>query len=402
MLAQEWCAFGRAQRLIEALTYPSSPMASESYKIVDLFCGTGGFAQGFLDHSGDYQLVYAIDRDGSASETARANHPGARVVTSDIRSVDPVDVRKDLGVKTVDILIGGPPCQGFSSLRPNRSSQDDDLRNSLYIRFANWASVFMPRIVVMENVVGLLTHKSGDTLDSVLEAFVSLGYRVDWRILNAASYGVPQKRERFVMIAARDNSPVLFPEPTFAFSGRVIGFRDKARYLLADSSKPAALTVEDAISDLPVLTRGEEATKYDKAPMNEYQEARRNGSVELTLHKAANHSDKMMKVIEYAGPSIASIPKHLIGSGFSSCYSRLAANEPATTVTVKFQSPASNKCIHPFQNRTLTPREAARIQSFDDSYVFAGPLTSVAAQIGNAVPPLLGRAIAEAVSSSLG
>jgi DNA (cytosine-5)-methyltransferase 1 len=376
-------------------------MRTRTYTIIDLFCGTGGFAQGFLDQDPRYALRYAIDLDPHASATARMNHPDVLVDTKDIRKVLPASVQKRLGVKHVDVVVGGPPCQGFSSLRPNRSSPEDDDRNNLYLRFARFAAAFKPKVVVLENVVGLLTHRGGETLDRLLQAFAKLKYRVDWRILNAASFGVPQKRERFVMIAARDNGPVRFPKPTHRFDGRVVGYKDRSRFLLADASCPAALSVEDAIGDLPPLARGEQATRYDRPARNAYQAARRGVTNQLTLHKAANHSSKMMEVIRHAGPSIASIPRHLITSGFSSCYSRLAADEPATTITVKFQSPASNKCIHPTQHRTLTPREAARIQSFDDGYAFSGSLTEIAAQIGNAVPPLLGRAIASSVSELL-
>ena len=376
-------------------------MSTKALTVIDLFCGTGGFAQGFLNFSPRFELKYAIDKDVSASATARANHPAVLVETADIRAVSPDTVQSTIRRKRVDVLIGGPPCQGFSSLRPNRSSSTDDDRNNLYLRFARFVEAFRPKVVVLENVVGLLTHRDGETVERVLEAFARLKYRVDWRILNAASFGVPQKRERFVMIASRDNGPVAFPEPTHSFAGRVIGFRDKSRYLLADSSRPMALTVNDAISDLPRLERGQEATSFKQKPHNGYQTARRAGVSRLTLHRAANHSDRMMRIIKLSGPSISSIPRHLISSGFSSCYSRLAADEPATTVTVKFQSPASNKCIHPSQNRTITPREAARLQSFDDSYLFVGPLTNVASQIGNAVPPLLGRAIASSVFSAL-
>ncbi|WP_202969171.1 DNA cytosine methyltransferase [Gemmatimonas phototrophica] len=376
-------------------------MGANNLSIIDLFCGTGGFSQGFLNFSTRFALKYAIDLDASASETARRNHPGILVETNDIRSVSPQSVQSAIRRKRVDVVIGGPPCQGFSSLRPNRSNKREDDRNNLYLRFAQFVEAFRPKVVVLENVVGLLTHQGGRTLDQLLESFTKLGYSVDWRILNAASYGVPQKRERFIMIAARDNRAVHFPSPTHFFDGKVIGFKDRSRYLLGGSGLLRAVSVEDAIGELPQLERGQELVCYDQDPKNDYQRARRARAKSLTLHRAANHSDRMLEVIKHAGPNISSIPKHLISSGFSSCYSRLSASEPSTTITVKFQSPASNKCIHPTQHRTITPREAARLQSFDDDYLFVGPYTEIASQIGNAVPPLLGSAIAATVLSML-
>ena len=374
-------------------------MDQHRYNVIDLFCGTGGFAQGFVNYNGSFKLVYAVDIDKVSIATAKANHKECIVEENDIRRVLPETIGENLG--NVDVIIGGPPCQGFSSLRPFRSSSSDDDRNDLYKEFSSFVEFFRPKVVVMENVIGLLTHDSGNTLDRILNRFSTMKYNVDWRILNAANFGVPQKRERFIMIAARDNGSLSFPEPTNFFSGKVIGHRDKKRQLLSDPNLPKALSVYDAISDLPQLDRGEQVTEYDKNPENGYQRDRRANSDKLTLHKAANHSDKMMEVIKHSGGNIKCIPKHLITSGFSSCYSRLDGDEPSTTITVKFQSPASNKCIHPTQNRTITPREAARIQSFDDSFKFFGSLTQVASQIGNAVPPLLGRSIAKSVVNML-
>jgi DNA (cytosine-5)-methyltransferase 1 len=165
---------------------------------------------------------------------------------------------------------------------------------------------------------------------------------------------------------------------------------------------PPALSVMDAIGDLPAVPSGVKATSYEGPPQNSYQAERRRGSQTLTLHEAAKHAPYILEIIKYSGDSIKCIPPHLISSGFSSCYSRLDPNEPSATITVKFTSPASSKCIHPYQDRAITPREAARIQSFDDRYAFAGSKTQVAAMLGNAVPPLLGRAVANAVAGLLG
>ncbi|MQY67935.1 MAG: DNA (cytosine-5-)-methyltransferase [Hadesarchaea archaeon] len=366
---------------------------------MDLFCGAGGLSEGF--RWAGFNVILGLDNEETFMETFAANHEEAKIVCGDIRKISVNEVKKMIKHEKVDVIVGGPPCQGFSSLRPYRASTIEDERNDLYMAFALFVDFFRPKVVVMENVVGLITHNSGHTLDKILDRFESLGYAVDWRILNAASYGVPEKRERFIMIATRNKSAVRFPAPTHYFSGRVIGHKDKGRYILADTNHPKALSVNDAISDLPPLSSGQQAHEYDREPETPYQRDRRSGSTKLTLHKAANHNDKMLEVIKHAGENINFIPKHLITSGFSSCYSRLSGNDPSTTITVKFQSPASSKCIHPTQDRTITPREAARIQSFDDSFIFKGSITQICGQIGNAVPPLLGRAIASTVSQLL-
>jgi DNA (cytosine-5)-methyltransferase 1 len=370
-------------------------------KVMDLFCGTGGFSDGFIKENSDLKLIYAIDIDNFAAQTCQANHPDAIVDCGDITKINLKELSKMLDCSKVDLIIGGPPCQGFSSLRPNRANEEQDERNNLFQYFANFVDFFRPNVFVMENVVGLLTHDNGKSLDAVLNTFKCLGYRFDWRILNAAHYGVPQKRERFILIGTKLDQEITFPLPEYRFTGRGVGYKDKTRFIDSSNCEKEAISVMNAISDLPELGRNEHKCIYTIAPKNSYQTERRADTEKLTMHKSAKHSDKMMEIIKHAGSNINCIPKHLISSGFSSCYSRLDADMPATTVTVKFQSPASSKCIHPIQNRTITPREAARIQSFNDDYIFCGPLTKVASQIGNAVPPLLGAAIAREVNKFL-
>jgi DNA (cytosine-5)-methyltransferase 1 len=262
---------------------------------------------------------------------------------------------------------------------------------------------------VLENVVGLATYQDGATLAAMLECFQGLGYECDWRILNAAHYGIPQKRERLILIGAEKGGQVVFPKPTHACDADTIGFRDKSRMLrpadepllMRTKPLPRALGVMDAIGDLPPIANGESASEYDRPHSNDFQLARRRGAQTLTLHSSTRHTDRMMKIIRHSGPNISSIPKHLITSGFSSCYSRLDADEPSVTITVNFVHPASNRCIHPKLDRALTPREGARLQSFDDDFEFAGNRTQIVKQIGNAVPPLLGRAIADALAPLL-
>lgn len=366
--------------------------------IIDLFCGTTGFSTGFSKYCSSYHLIGAVDRDADATLTAKQNHPDALVLNSDLSRLSPRQFGKLLPNSKIDLIVGGPPCQGFSSLRPFRSSDFDDPRNSLFEQFAAFMAYFRPRVFVLENVVGILTHKGGSTIGALVECFSSLGYACDWRIVNAANYGVPQKRERFILIGSNKGVPPSFPKPTHAFTGRVIGYRDRSKMVNACKGLPSATTVEDAFGDLPPVASGETATAYVLPPLNDYQAARRAASTRLTLHAAPRHSQKILEIIRHSGRNISSIPPHLITSGFSSSYSRLDSNAPANTMTVKFQSAASSRCIHPTQDRALTLREGARLQSFDDHFLFAGSATSIASQIGNAVPPLLGTAIARSVA----
>lgn len=382
-----------------------------SYRVMDLFCGTGGFSKGF-ENTGRYRVVFGLDLLKTSVRTFALNHREALAVADDIRALPPAEVAARIGIVRgeLDVLIGGPPCQGFSSIRPHRSSEREDGRNSLFREFADYVSYFRPGVFVLENVVGLATYSGGETIEAMQEAFAKIGYAVDWRIVNAAHFGVPQKRERLIMLGTALGIPLSFPEPTHLDNSDTIGLQDKAKMLLPAQRSlfdleaaplPPAVTVMEAIGDLPPVSSGEAATAYKASPQNVYQRARRRRSHELTLHSSTVHGEKMLEIIRHAGPNISCIPKHLITSGFSSCYSRVAADEPSVTITVNFVHPASNRCIHPTQDRALTPREGARLQGFDDDFAFAGTRTEIVKQIGNAVPPLLGQVIAEHVARLL-
>jgi DNA (cytosine-5)-methyltransferase 1 len=169
---------------------------------------------------------------------------------------------------------------------------------------------------------------------------------------------------------------------------------------LSSVALPVAVTLMEAINDLPPIPSGGEACAYGMAAQTGYQRLMRAGCEELTLHKATKHSPKMLEIIRHAGTNISALPEGMVKSGFSSCYSRLDADRPSTTLTVNFVHPASNRCIHPHQDRALTPREGARIQSFPDRFKFKGTSAQIVKQIGNAVPPLLGQKIAEAILQS--
>lgn len=380
-------------------------------KIFDLFCGTGGFSKGFeKSRNAEYQTVFGIDLLPKSAETFRRNHPQALGLSEDIRKVRCEDLAARLSIRRgeLGLIIGGPPCQGFSSIRPFRSATEDDPRNSLFEQFANFVNYFRPRALVLENVVGLATHKGGGVIAQIAECFTGLGYDCDWRILNAANFGVPQRRERLILIGVEKGGKIAFPEPTHHSDGTTIGHKDRAKMALGEedlfSTRRLAppVTVLDAIGDLPQIRSGETATEYDRDPFHAYQRDRRNGTRALALHFSTAHTPKMLEIIKHSGKNIDSIPKHLITSGFSSCYSRLDGNMTSVTITVNFVHPASNRCIHPACDRALTPREGARLQSFDDDFKFAGNRSQIVKQIGNAVPPLLGRAIGEALAPLLG
>lgn len=371
-------------------------------RVLDLFCGAGGLSFGF-ESAGGFVTVGGIDLLRDRIDTFTTNHEHACGIAGDIRQIPVARLRELVG--QVDVVVGGPPCQGFSSIRPFRTLTEGDPRNNLVEHYALILASLKPSWFVFENVVGLLTHEGGRRLDAAIEGFTAAGYQVDWRVMNAAFYGVPQNRERVVIVGNRVGIPFLWPEPSHSHDYKSMAGtrRQVVRTLpLLATALPSAVTLMEAIGDLPPVTSGGEVTSYDPArpPFTDYQRRMRIGSPSLTLHRATDHSDKMLEIIRHAGANISALPPGMVTSGFSSCYSRLDADKPSTTLTVNFVHPASNRCIHPYQDRALTPREGARIQSFPDRFVFCGNAAQVVKQIGNAVPPMLGEILARAISRS--
>lgn len=358
---------------------------------VDLFAGCGGFSQGF--RSAGFQSCIAIEIDLWAAETYAANHPGTRVMTQDIRQIDPLK----LGLPELDGIIGGPPCQGFS-LSGNRDPKDP--RNSLFMEFIRFVNALRPKFFVMENVPGLLSMTTRDrrpVAEIIREEFVRAGYRLMHSILNAADFGVPQSRQRVFFIGLRADLP---------FNG----------ILLNPSNARAAkipVTLWDAISDLPALNAGEgsERQAYASDPENDYQKMMRKGASDVWNHVSMRHTPRIIerfKQIGY-GQSVKDVSDEhgqrkrgdatvISGKIFSQNNMRPFPDRPCPTVAASFQS----NFIHPYSNRNFTAREGARIQSFPDNYVFKGKRTTMSwerhlsqyQQIGNAVPPLLAEAIA--------
>lgn len=386
------------------VTPPSKPRGSEDRRrtVLDLFCGAGGLSYGF-ERTGHFVTVGGIDLLQDRVDTFTANHAQAYGFSGDIRRIDPRKLVELTG--PIDLVVGGPPCQGFSSIRPFRTLTEQDPRNSLVEHYVLMLTSLMPEWFVFENVVGLVTHEGGKKLDAIIDAFSEAGYRLSWRIVNASMFGVPQNRERVVIVGNRVGVDFVWPRPTHFSDYKSMAGR-RAELLSAeplfDGLLQRAVTLDEAIGDLPPVASGEESFEYGTASgSTAYQQTIRDSAATLTWHRATRHSPKMLEIIRHAGSSIADLPEGMVTSGFSSCYSRLDADRPSNTITVNFVHPSSNRCIHPDQDRALTPREGARLQSFPDTFVFKGTTAQVVKQIGNAVPPRLGQVVAQRIHECL-
>lgn len=365
--------------------------------VIDLFAGCGGLSLGFEMEG--FNIPLAIEKDEWASETYRANHKNTKVITGDITQILNLDelLPKDM---TIDGIIGGPPCQGFS-LSGNRDKNDP--RNSLFMEFVRFVKFYKPKFFVMENVTGILSMKTKNNesvKDLILKEYNDAGYNVKICKLNAAEHGVPQARVRVVFIGIRNDiefiEEKIGPKPTY----------------LGDKQ----ITIEQAIMDLPQIEsgQGEETMEYATSPSNDYQKWVRKNSKKVYNHIAMRHTKRLIERFEQIGygESVANVSEEhkqrkrgdaskVSGKTFSQNNMRPYPNKPSPTVPASFQS----NFIHPFINRNFTAREGARLQSFPDTYIFHGKRTTMSweknlsqyQQIGNAVPPLLANAIAKSI-----
>lgn len=368
-------------------------MSSREFKVLDLFCGAGGLSWGFEKIG--FKVRWALDSWKPAVETFKVNHPDAMVYEEDITKISNELVRKLF--KDARILVGGPPCQGFSTAGKRALS---DPRNKLVKEFLRFVKVLRPDAFVMENVKGFTNFNKGALLRELIEEFDKLKYDLEYGLLDAVNYGVPQRRQRFFIVGIRSGKAEL-PQPTHG--------GNKAKMLFWNTQLNLPLTFADATSDLPLIEAGEKSDNYASQPKNEYQSTMREGCTKLTLHEAPKHKAHTIELVKYipqgksAFEVIETIPKELRPtSGYPNSYKRIKLDEPAPTITRNFTTPSSANCIHPVADRALTLREAARVQSFPDCYQFVGSFTDKRLLIGNAVPPLLSLAIAKAVAKSLG
>jgi len=346
--------------------------------VLDLFSGSGGLSYGFQEAG--YEIVMGTDNDGASLETFKKNHPGSKVFIGDITKSLPALIKEISGIK-IDAVIGGPPCQGFSLAGPRKLN---DPRNRLFKSFVDVVGRIRPPAFVLENVPGLLGLYKGEVRENLIKEFSRMGYAVEYKLLNAADYGVPQTRKRVFFVGLKKGSGIFkFPRPTHTGKGRLP--RSWKKYV----------TCEDALSDLPPLINdtGEEVQKYASPQKNSYQKLMRRKSELVYNHIAAVHSKKVTEIISLVpeGKNYKSLPEHLKNSrNFHVAWTRYHGKKPAPTIDT-----GHRHHFHYKYNRVPTVRECARLQSFPDDFIFIGNKTEQFRQVGNAVPPLLARAVAE-------
>ena len=367
--------------------------------VVDLFCGAGGLSHGF--ELAGFRVGAAVDADPVAAATYGLQNPTVPLFTDDVRTIKGKQLLRAAG-GYVDLVIGGPSCQGFST---HGKRDAGDPRNYLFKEFVRLVKELEPSWVVMENVKGLLTYDKGRYRDEIHASFKKIGYRIESRVLRAVDFGVPQFRERLFFIATRTDLPIHFPTPTHC-SPDLAPIHGLSPYV----------TVQEAIGDLPLIGEEGESTNYTAGPDNSFQRySRRYARKSLTLHRARRVSKLSMSIIPHVpqGSGIRAIPPHLLPERFqrmrtistgalrkdcTTLYHRLSWERPSYTITCYFTNVSSGPFVHPTANRALTPREAARLQSFPDRYRFFDK--NVQRQIGNAVPPLLAKAVAAEISAA--
>jgi DNA (cytosine-5)-methyltransferase 1 len=338
---------------------------AKKYKVIDLFSGCGGLSFGLAEAG--FDVVLGIDNWQDALDTFEKNHPGSQTYNTDLSLTSPAEICRKFSISKGDIaiLVGGPPCQGFSI---SGKRNPDDPRNRLYKSFVDFVAYLRPKIFIMENVPNLVSMAGGKIKDKIIEDFSRHGYTVSWKILDASEYGVPQRRRRVFFVGVLGDKKFNFPE--------II------------SSTP--VTVYDAISDLTEATVPD-GSSYSISQKNDYQKKMRKGSRGIFNHVATVHTEQTKKIISMVpdGKNYKSLPKHLHNTRkVNIAWTRLNSRKPSYTIDT-----GHNHIFHYRFNRVPTTRESARIQSFPDRFIFVGGKTSQLKQVGNAVPPELAREI---------
>jgi DNA (cytosine-5)-methyltransferase 1 len=362
-------------------------------KVIDLFCGVGGLSFGFA-HNDNFEIVAANEILPNMARAYSLNHPTVKVYVEDIKDFNVKKIENDLNIKKdeVDIIIGGPPCQAYSTIGKRLI---DDPKGKLFQEYYRVLKDFNPKLFLFENVRGLLSMQGGELLETIISLFKSLGYKVQYKLLNAADFGAPQIRERVVIIGSKLKNDFNYPEATHC---------DVESLTLFNKKLKPYLTLEEAISDLPFIKSGEESFEYASGPKNDFQNLMRiNSSTQVVDHNAPNNNARLVKIMELLpdGGTPEDLPENLRPtSGFKNTYCRLWWKRPAPTITRNLSTPSSSRCIHPIAPRPLTTREGSRIQCFPDNYQFYGSRSDRNLQIGNAVPTFLSEALAKSILES--
>jgi len=344
-------------------------------KVLDLFCGCGGLSFGFSKVG--FDIILGVDNWPISLETYKKNHPGSKTCTEDISKLSPEGIASNYGLRDVDVIIGGPPCQGFSI---SGKRIIDDPRNKLYKSFVRFVGYYKPKAFLMENVPNLLSLGRGRIKNEVIEDFSNLGYAVSYKILLASDYGVPQNRRRVFFIGLRNGAVFEFPKTSHG-----LGQMEK-------------VSVKDAIGDLPENDVVDGAA-YPTEPFSDFQKIMRMGSFGIFNHETIKHSEKTKFIINMVpdGGNYKSLPeKYRNTRKVHIAWTRFASSKPSSTIDT-----GHNHHFHYAYNRVPTARESARLQSFEDNFIFCGKKNEQIKQIGNAVPPLLAAQIAKQLKGYL-
>lgn len=348
----------------------------KQYNIIDLFAGVGGLSYGFSIMP-QFNIIAANEIEKDISIAYTLNHPNVKMLNCDINDLTNDILNEALEGHKVDIVVGGPPCQSYSTL----GKRQNDERANLFMQYKRILKILQPKAFVFENVTGMLSMNKGILFRRIQAEFEELGYELKYEVLDAVDYGVPQHRERVILIGFKGKNNFVYPAPTHG-----------------DGLKPY-VTLKDAIGDLSVLSSGEEKNRYATDATNEFlQFVRKNSGDYVEEHKAPKNGEHLIKIMRALkdGESKDDLPEDIRPkSGYGNTYAKLWWNKPSTTITRNFSCPSSSRCIHPRDSRAMSIREGARLQSFPDDYKFYGSDGMKRLEVGNAVPPLLSMAIAE-------
>lgn len=348
-------------------------------KAIDLFSGCGGLSIGF-ERAG-FDIVAAVEYDKTISESYAFNHPKTKMINDDIKNVDNSNI---FHFEDADIILGGPPCQGFSMAGSrNRNGFIDDPRNYLFRHYFNIVKIVKPKFFIIENVKGILSMKNGAIFAEIKRLFEDSTefngepYHINYRVVKASDYGIPQKRERTIIIGSKNEIDLNY---------EIEKTKKNIMEIYPDFFE--SVSVWDAISNIPDPTIDGRVICND--PVNNYQLYLSSENNITYNHNATKHNENAIKRMAkiHINENYLSLDEN-INSIHSGSYGRLDPDGMAATITTRFDTPSGGRFIHPYLNRTITPREAARLQSFPDSFEFIGSKTSVCKQIGNAVPPKL-------------